>query len=122
MDQERTGSPILCLAHFALDTCHGDPVGCCLPVGHDPPGGYDQDRGWYLLQLVPPLLGLLTLIVVVLVAIVRRRLSRAVVITGLVSLLAILPALLLVAPVVAYPASITSMTPSATVRLPANVL
>ncbi len=84
-------------------------------------GGMTKIAGWYLLQLVPPLLGLLTLIVVVLYAIVRRRLSRAVVITGLVSLLAMLPALLLVFPVVAYPASITSMTPSATVRLPANV-
>ena len=84
-------------------------------------GGMTKIAGWYLLQLVPPLLGLLTLIVVVLYAIVRRRLSRAAVITGLVSLLAMLPALLLVFPVVAYPASITSMTPSATVRLPANV-
>ena len=84
-------------------------------------GGMTKIAGWYLLQLVPPLLGLLTLIVVVLYAIVRRRLSRAVVITGLVSLLAMLPALLLVFPVVAYPASIVSMTPSVTVRLPANV-
>lgn len=83
-------------------------------------GGMGKVMAWYLLQVIPPFLGLIFLIVVVLYTIVRRRLSKAVVITGLVSLLSLCPALLMVVPV-AYPASIISAAPSATVRLPANV-
>jgi len=83
-------------------------------------GGMTRITAWYLLQILLPLLGLISLILVVLYAIIRRRLGKAVVITGLVSLLALSPALLMVVPV-AYPASISAMTPSATVRLPANV-
>ena len=84
-------------------------------------GGMRKVSAWYLIQTIPPLLGLVFLIAVALYAIIRRRLSKAVVITGLVSLLSIAPAVQLVAPVVAYPASIASMTPSATVRLPADI-
>lgn len=83
-------------------------------------GGMTKVWAWNLLPVIPPFLGLIFLIVVAPYAIIRRRLSKAVAITGSVSLLSMTPALLIVIPV-AYPASITSMTPSATVRLPANV-
>ncbi len=83
-------------------------------------GGMPKVAAWSMLQLLPPLLGLVFLVVVVLYAIIRRRLSRPVITTGLVPLLSITLALLPILPV-AYPASLASMTPSATVRLPANV-
>jgi len=83
-------------------------------------GSMAKVTAWVLLHMVPPLLGLIFLIVVVLYAIIRRRLNKAIVITGLVSLLSLSLVILNFVPV-AYPASITSMTPSATVRLPANV-
>jgi hypothetical protein len=53
-------------------------------------------------------------------AIIKRRFSRLWIITLLVSLLSLSPAILFVKPI-AYPASLDSTTPSATVRLPANV-
>jgi hypothetical protein len=83
-------------------------------------GGMSKVIAWVLLHMLPPLLGLISLIVVVLYAIIRRRSGKAIVMTGLVSLLSLSPAILNFVPV-AYPASITSMAPSATVRLPANV-
>jgi len=82
-------------------------------------GGMAKVTAWFLLHMLPPLLGLISLIVVVLYAIIRRRLNKAIVMTGLVSLLSLSPAILNFVPV-AYPASITSTAPSATVRLPAN--
>jgi hypothetical protein len=83
-------------------------------------GGMAKVTAWVLLHILPPLLGLILLIAVVLYAILRKRLGKAIVMTGLVSLLSLSPVILNFVPV-AYPASITSMTPSATVRLPANV-
>jgi len=75
---------------------------------------------WYLLQFVPPLLGLISLITMIIYAIAKRRTSRLWTITTLLAMLSLSPAILLVQPV-AYPASLDSTTPAATVRLPANV-
>lgn len=83
-------------------------------------GGMIRIAAWYLFQFLLPLLGLLFLVVTVLSALFRRRLSRTIVITGVASLLALLPGLLMFSPV-AYPASLETTTPAATVRLPADV-
>jgi len=83
-------------------------------------GGIKKVFAWYALQLALPALGLIFLVPLVIYAIVRRRMSRPVLITGAALLLSLLPAVLLVAPVT-YPASLSSVTPSATVRLPADV-
>ena len=84
-------------------------------------GGLWKITAWYLLQLVPPVLGLISLIAIMIYAIVKRRFSRLLIFTSLTALLSLLPAILLVKPVIAYPASLESTTPSATVRLPADV-
>lgn len=83
-------------------------------------GGMVKIAGWYMLQLIPPLLGLLTLIVIVIYAMVRKRMSQAWVWTLAASLLSLLPLVLWFVPV-AYPASIEKMAPPVTVRLPADV-
>jgi hypothetical protein len=82
-------------------------------------GGIKKVFAWYALQLVLPLVGLTFLIPLVIYVLVRRHMSRPVVITGSMLFASLLPAILLVAPVT-YPASISSVQPSATVRLPAN--
>jgi hypothetical protein len=83
-------------------------------------GGIKKVFAWYALQLILPALGLILLVPLVIYVIVRRRMSKPVLITGAALLLSLLPAVLLVIPVT-YPASISSVTPSATVRLPADV-
>ncbi len=83
-------------------------------------GGMRKVSAWYLLQVIPPLQGLLCLVPTVLYALIRRRLTKAIAATILASLLSIAPAIQMFAPVVAYPASLASMTPAATVRLPAD--
>jgi hypothetical protein len=75
---------------------------------------------WYLLQLVLPALGLLSLIIAGISAAVRRRWNRVTLSVVLASVFAILPALLMVIPV-AFPSSLARTTPSVTVRLPADV-
>lgn len=84
-------------------------------------GGILKITAWYLLQLIPPLLGLVSLIAIMIYIIVKRRFSRLLIVTSLTALLSLLPAILLVNPVIAYPASLESTTPAATVRLPADV-
>jgi len=84
------------------------------------PGGLAKVRAWFLLQLIPPILGLLILVVVGLYVIVRRRFSRIIRVTLLASLISIAPAIQMFVPIVPYPASLTETKPSATVRLPAN--
>lgn len=84
-------------------------------------GGLLKITAWYLLQLVPPILGLIALLAILIYAIVKRRFSRLLIATSLVALLSLLPAILLIQPVIAYPASLESTTPTATVRLPADV-
>ena len=83
-------------------------------------GGLVRITAWYLLQLIPPVLGLIFLITIIIYVIVKRKISRLLIITALTALLSLLPAILMFRPV-AYPASLESTTPSATVRLPADV-
>jgi hypothetical protein len=83
-------------------------------------GGMVRISGWYLLQLVPPFLGAITLITIVIYAILKRRVSRPLMWTGIVSLVSLLPLILWFAPV-AYPASLEKASPAATVRLPSNL-
>jgi len=83
-------------------------------------GGTQKIDAWFLSQLALPVLGLICLVASIIYGSVQRRFSRLLVMTSLIALLALLPAILLIMPV-AYPASLTAMTPSATVRLPADV-
>jgi hypothetical protein len=87
-------------------------------------GGMMRISGWYLLQLLPPLLGIITLITIVIYALlkkrVKKRASRPLIWTGIVSLVSLLPLILWFVPL-AYPASLEKTTPSATVRLPSNL-
>src|SRR3990172_3066966 len=71
-------------------------------------GGLWRITAWYLLQLIPPVLGLISLIVIIIYAIVKRRFSKLLIVTSLTVLLSLLPAILLVKPVIAYPASLES--------------
>jgi len=83
------------------------------------PGGMTRITAWYLLQLIPPILGLVLLVAVVALAIARRGLDRVLVFQSSVALLALLPALMMVFPLT-YPASLKNTQPAATVRLPAD--
>jgi hypothetical protein len=83
-------------------------------------GGMVRVSGWYLLQLIPPFLGAITLITIVIYAILKRRVSRPLMWTGIASLVSLLPLILWFAPV-AYPASLKKASPAATVRLPSNL-
>jgi len=87
-------------------------------------GGMFRITAWYLLQLIPPLLGAITLITIVIYAIlkksVRQGISRPLIWTGIVSLVSLLPLILWFVPVT-YPASLEGTAPSATVRLPSNL-
>jgi hypothetical protein len=83
-------------------------------------GGMVRITAWYLLELIPPALGLVSLVTVIVYALVRRRKSTLLLATGLVALLSLSPLIALFVPV-AYPASLGASSPTATVRLPANV-
>ncbi|MBX3050781.1 MAG: M23 family metallopeptidase [Caldilineaceae bacterium] len=83
-------------------------------------GGMARIAGWYLLQIVPPLLGLLSLLLLALYALIKRKASRLLLFTAGVGLVSLLPLILWFVPV-AFPASLESTTPAATVRLPADV-
>jgi hypothetical protein len=83
-------------------------------------GGMVRITGWYLLQLIPPVLAAVTLITIVIYAIIKKRVSKPLIWTGIVSLLSLLPLILWFVPI-AYPASLEKMTPSATVRLPSDL-
>lgn len=82
-------------------------------------GGMARITGWYLLQIVPPLLGLLSLLILAVYLLVKRRASRLLWLTAGVGLLSLLPLLVWFVPV-AFPASLARTTPAATVRLPAD--
>ena len=83
-------------------------------------GGMPRIVGWYLLQYLPPLLGLVSLIVVVAYALIRRRAGRLWALTIGLALISLLPLILWFRPV-AFPAALERTTPAATVRLPADV-
>lgn len=82
-------------------------------------GGMAKVTAWYLFQIVPPALGALALMVVLVNLFTSRRFTALALIAGVISLGAMLPALLMLIPVT-YPASIEAMRPSATIRLPAD--
>jgi len=83
-------------------------------------GGMPKVTAWYLFQIMPPAAGLLTLLLVLIGSVFTHRFSRASMNTVLIALASISPALLMVLPVT-YPAALSEMSPSATVRLPAGV-
>jgi len=83
-------------------------------------GGMTKISAWYLLQFVPPLLGLISLIALSIYAIVKRKISRLFIATSVVTLLSLSPALMMLKPV-AFPSSLENTEPSVTVRLPADV-
>jgi hypothetical protein len=82
-------------------------------------GGMVRITAWYLLELIPPVFGLVSLITVIIYAIVRRRRSKTLLATGLVALLSLSPLIFWFVPI-AFPASLETTSPSATVRLPAD--
>jgi len=83
-------------------------------------GGLPRITAWYMLQLIPPVLGLVFLITIIIYAIVKRRFGKLLRVTTVVALLS-LSLVILMFGLVAYPASLENTKPSATVRLPANV-
>ena len=83
-------------------------------------GGMTRISAWYLLQSFPPILGLISLLALLIYAIVKRKFSRLFKVTALVTLISLLPIIIWFG-IVAYPASLESTEPIATVRLPADV-
>jgi hypothetical protein len=82
-------------------------------------GGLIKIAAWYLIQLILPVTGLIGLIFSIICLILQKHLGGLTLVTGVLSLLAILPALMLAFPI-PYPASIANTFPPVTVRLPAN--
>ena len=83
-------------------------------------GGTHRTLAWLNAPVLLPVLGAVILALTILYALVRRHVNRNVIVTGCMSLLCLLAAIPRVVPV-AYPASIASTMPSASVRLPADV-
>ena len=83
-------------------------------------GGMMKITAWYTLQFIPPILGLVSLIAIIIYAIVKRKFSRLLTATLITSIVSLLPTILMFKPV-AFPMSLEKTTPSATVRLPADV-
>lgn len=83
-------------------------------------GGIYRVAVWHLIMLkVPPILGVLCLLIALVAAAVRRRWDRtstAAVLLSLVAILTVIPNFVLMA----YPASLESTRPAATVRLPSD--
>jgi len=82
-------------------------------------GGMPKIAAWYLVELIPPALGLVSLIVTGLYGWRKRKFNRLMALTLGMALLSLLPLTALVIPV-PFPASRASASPAATVRLPAN--
>ncbi len=83
-------------------------------------GGMTKISAWYLAQFLPPILGLLSLVTLIIYAIVKRKFNRLMGMTLVGALVCLSPAVMLVKPM-AFPASLETTEPSATVRLPAEV-
>lgn len=83
-------------------------------------GGMIKIFAWYMLQILLPAAGLIGLIFSIVRSRIMHRLDGAARVTGIASLLALLPALMLVFPP-PFPASLENTSPTATVRLPADV-
>ena len=85
-------------------------------------GGVAGAAAWYVLQLLVPLPGLLALVACAGYALWKRRLSRPLLLTAAVALVAVWPlAWMLDLLTVRYPASLARTGPSVAVRLPADV-
>lgn len=82
-------------------------------------GGMTKITAWYLLQLLPPLAGLITLIAMAVAWIRGRQFTSYIAITGAAALIALCPLAAWFIPV-PYPASLEKTAPAATVRLPAD--
>lgn len=82
-------------------------------------GGLAKITAWYLIQVVPPVLGLITFIVIIIYALVKKRRSKIWTATLAAAIIGMLGFLLWFVPV-AYPASLESTSPSINVRLPAD--
>jgi hypothetical protein len=83
-------------------------------------GGMRKVTAWYLIQIILPAAGLIGLIYSIVRSIVIKRIDYIVLATGVISLLVIAPVIMLFSPPT-FPASLEHTTPSATVRLPADV-
>lgn len=83
-------------------------------------GGMMKITAWYNLQFIPPILGLVSLITIIIYATVKRKFSRLLTTTLITSIVSLLPVILMFKPV-AFPMSLEKTKPSATVRLPAEV-
>ena len=83
-------------------------------------GGMVRITSWYISQFIPPLLGLVSLIAVLIYAVVKRKFNRLMAAMLVVAIISMLPAIMLVKPL-PFPSSLDSAKPSATVRLPADV-
>lgn len=83
-------------------------------------GGLKRITAWYMLPLIPPVLGLISILAILVYALVKRRYSRLLKVTTLIAFLSMLPVILMIRSIT-YPSSLESSTPSATVRLPADV-
>jgi hypothetical protein len=83
-------------------------------------GGMTKISAWYLAQFLPPILGLLSLVTLIIYAIVKRKFNRLMGMTLVGALVCLSPTVMLVKPT-AFPASLETTEPSATVRLPADV-
>lgn len=83
-------------------------------------GGINRARAWSTAPVVLPVFGMIILLSTGIYALVRGRVDKNTILTSCLCLLCLLSAIPLFVPMV-YPASIASTTPSATVRLPANV-
>jgi len=82
-------------------------------------GGLKKITAWYLLQFVPPILGLFFVVAIIFYAAAKQRFGRLMLVTFVIALLSLSPIIFWVMPI-AYPASLQETTPSATVRLPAD--
>lgn len=82
-------------------------------------GGMVKIYAWYLLQILLPLSGLLGIIFCIVRLIVLKRFDGVINLTGIISILTLLPAIMMVVPL-PFPASLKHTAPPATVRLPAD--
>lgn len=83
-------------------------------------GGMRKISAWYLLQLILPITGAIGLVFSIVRSLVSKHIDGISKLTGVMSLLALAPVLMMFFPL-PFPASLERTSPSATVRLPADV-
>lgn len=94
---------------------------CCGWIVLEQQQGLARVYAWFSLLLGLPGLGLITLVAISIDMVARRKFSRASLLSQVIALTALLPIIQVIHPVMAFPATIQTTSPSATVRLPANV-